>query len=111
MPVVLKTRRYGYDGKGQAWVREAGQVEAAWGAIGREPAVAETGVAFAAEFSVIVARWADGRTAFWDSPDNVHRGGILRTSTVPSSTRSSPRSKPRAPPLLQLPMRSAMSVS
>jgi len=84
-PVVLKTRRYGYDGKGQAWVREAGQAEAAWDSIGREPAVAETGIAFAAEFSVIVARWADGRTAFWDSPDNVHRGGILRTSTVPSS--------------------------
>jgi 5-(carboxyamino)imidazole ribonucleotide synthase len=84
-PVVLKTRRYGYDGKGQAWVREAGQAQAAWDSIGREPAVAETGIAFAAEFSVIVARWADGRTAFWDSPDNVHRGGILRTSTVPSS--------------------------
>ena len=84
-PVVLKTRRYGYDGKGQAWVREAGQAEAAWDSIGREPAVAETGIAFAAEFSVIVARWADGRTAFWDSPANVHRGGILRPSTVPSS--------------------------
>ncbi len=49
-----------------------------------EPAVAEAGVDFAAEFSVIVARWADGRTTFWDSPDNVHRDGILRTSTVPS---------------------------
>ena len=83
-PVVLKTRRYGYDGKGQAWVREAGQAEAAWDSIGREPAVAETGIAFAAEFSVIVARWADGRTTFWDSPDNVHREGILRTSTVPA---------------------------
>ena len=47
--------------------------------------MAETGIAFAAEFSVIIARWADGRTAFWDSPDNVHRDGILRTSTVPSS--------------------------
>ena len=84
-PIVLKTRRYGYDGKGQAWVREAREAEAAWDLIGREPAVAEKGIAFAAEFSVIVARWADGRTVFWDSPDNVHRGGILRTSTVPSS--------------------------
>jgi len=84
-PLVLKTRRYGYDGKGQAWIRDAQEAEAAWDAIGHEPAVAETGVSFAAEFSVIVARWADGRTTFWDSPDNVHRDGILHTSTVPSS--------------------------
>jgi 5-(carboxyamino)imidazole ribonucleotide synthase len=46
--------------------------------------VAEAGVDFAAEFSVIVARWADGRHSFWDSPENEHRGGILRRSTVPS---------------------------
>ena len=85
LPVVLKTRRYGYDGKGQAWIRSADETESAWEAIGGEPAVAEAGVDFAAEFSVIVARWADGRTTFWDSPDNIHRDGILRTSTVPSS--------------------------
>jgi 5-(carboxyamino)imidazole ribonucleotide synthase len=85
VPIVLKTRRYGYDGKGQAWIRSVDEAEAAWNAIGREPAVAEAGVDFAAEFSVIVARWADGRTTFWDSPDNVHRDGILSTSTVPSS--------------------------
>ncbi len=84
VPIVLKTRRYGYDGKGQAWIRSANEAEAAWDAIGREPAVAEAGVDFAAEFSVIAARWADGRTTFWESPDNVHRDGILRTSTVPS---------------------------
>jgi len=83
-PLVLKTRRYGYDGKGQAWVRSSSEVEGAWNAISQEPAVAEAGVTFAAEFSVIVARWADGRTTFWDSPDNSHREGILRTSTVPS---------------------------
>jgi 5-(carboxyamino)imidazole ribonucleotide synthase len=82
--VVLKTRRYGYDGKGQSWIRSPDQAEAAWEAIGQEPAVAEAGVDFKAEFSVIVARWEDGRTAFWESPDNVHREGILRTSTVPS---------------------------
>jgi 5-(carboxyamino)imidazole ribonucleotide synthase len=84
-PVVLKTRRYGYDGKGQAWIRSPDEAaDAAWDTIGREPAVAEAGVKFAAEFSVIVARWADGRTTFWDSPDNVHGEGILRTSTVPA---------------------------
>lgn len=82
-PLVLKTRRYGYDGKGQAWVRGADQAGAAWDSIGGEPAVAEAGIDFEAEYSVIVARWADGQTSFWDSPDNVHREGILRTSTVP----------------------------
>ena len=83
VPVVLKTRRYGYDGKGQAWIRSPDEAGAAWDSIGHEPAVAEAGVEFKAEFSVIVARWADGRTTFWDSADNVHREGILRTSTVP----------------------------
>ena len=83
LPVVLKTRRYGYDGKGQAWILEAGQAAATWESIGREPAVAEAGIAFAAEFSVIVARWADGGHVVWDSPENAHGGGILRRSTVP----------------------------
>jgi 5-(carboxyamino)imidazole ribonucleotide synthase len=82
-PLVLKSRRYGYDGKGQAWIRSADAVEAAWDAIGREPAVAETGVDFIAEYSVILARWGDGSHVFWDSPENVHEGGILRRSTVP----------------------------
>ncbi|HEX8841369.1 MAG TPA: 5-(carboxyamino)imidazole ribonucleotide synthase [Sphingomicrobium sp.] len=82
-PVVLKTRRYGYDGKGQAWIREGGEAARAWRAIGEEPAVAEAGVDFIAEFSVIVARWADGRHSFWDSPRNEHGEGILRRSTVP----------------------------
>jgi 5-(carboxyamino)imidazole ribonucleotide synthase len=84
-PVVLKTRRYGYDGKGQAWIRSADEAEAAWRAIGEEPAVAEAGVDFFAEFSVIVARWSGGGHAFWDSAENEHGEGILRRSTVPCS--------------------------
>jgi len=83
--VVLKTRRYGYDGKGQAWIRAESEVEAGWAAIGEEPAVAEAGVDFFAEFSVILARWDDGRHVFWDSPENEHDEGILRRSTVPCS--------------------------
>jgi 5-(carboxyamino)imidazole ribonucleotide synthase len=83
VPMVLKTRRYGYDGKGQAWIRSPGEAPTAWEAIGGEPAVAEAGIAFDAEFSVILARWADGRNCSWDAPENVHRDGILRTSTVP----------------------------
>jgi 5-(carboxyamino)imidazole ribonucleotide synthase len=83
LPLVLKTRRYGYDGKGQAWVWSRRDEESAWRAIGEEPAVAEAAIDFAAEFSVIVARWADGRHTFWDSPQNEHGEGILRRSTVP----------------------------
>src|SRR5258705_3820147 len=83
LPLVLKTRCYGYDGKGQAWVRSGGDLEAAWDAIGRAPAIAEAAVDFAAEVSVIFARWADRRHLFWDSVQNEHRYGILRLSTVP----------------------------
>src|SRR6185369_4033809 len=83
LPLVLKTRRYGYDGKGQAWVRSADDAEAGWRSIGEEPAIAEAAVDFSAEFSVIVARWSDGRHVFWDSPRNEHGEGILRRSTVP----------------------------
>ena len=90
-PLVLKTRRYGYDGKGQSWVREAGGEAAAWGAIGEEPAVAEAGIDFVAEFSVILARWHDGRHVFWDSPHNEHGDGILRRSTVPCSEAVAPQ--------------------
>jgi 5-(carboxyamino)imidazole ribonucleotide synthase len=85
LPLVLKTRRYGYDGKGQAWIRSADEAEAAWNAIGQSPAIAEAAIHFSAEFSVIVARWADGEHRFWDSPENEHRDGILRRSTVPAS--------------------------
>ena len=83
--VVLKTRRYGYDGKGQAWIRSPADAETAWTAIGGEPAVAESAIDFIAEFSVILARWDDGTHAFWDSAQNEHGEGILRRSTVPCS--------------------------
>jgi 5-(carboxyamino)imidazole ribonucleotide synthase len=85
LPLVLKTRRYGYDGKGQAWIRSQSEAKDAWRSIGEEPAVAEAGIDFFAEFSVILARWADGRHAFFDSAENEHGEGILRRSKVPSS--------------------------
>ena len=84
LPIVLKSRRLGYDGKGQAWVRSADEAGAAWDAIGRQPAVAEAAVDYRAEFSVVLARTADGETACWDVPRNTHEGGILRRSDVPS---------------------------
>jgi 5-(carboxyamino)imidazole ribonucleotide synthase len=84
LPIVLKTRRYGYDGKGQAWIRSADDLESAWNAIGREPAVAEAGVEFEAEFSVVIARTMDGATRAFPLTRNHHEAGILRTSTVPA---------------------------
>jgi 5-(carboxyamino)imidazole ribonucleotide synthase len=85
LPFVLKSRRLGYDGKGQAWVRAPGSVAAAWDSIDREPAVAEAAVDFTAEFSVIIARARSGETAVWDAPLNEHRDGILRRSSVPAN--------------------------
>ena len=84
LPLVLKTRRLGYDGKGQAWAKDAGSVIGAWDAIGREPAVAEAAIDYECEFSVILARDADGAIAAWDLPRNLHENGILRRSTVPA---------------------------
>ena len=83
-PILLKTRRLGYDGKGQAWVHVADDAAAAWEAIGRQPSVAEAGVAFDAEFSVILARTATGDTRTFPISRNVHDGGILRRSSAPA---------------------------
>jgi len=91
LPLILKTRRYGYDGKGQAWVHARRDEQPAWAMIGEEPAIAEAAVPFVAEFSVILARWADGRHAFWDSPRNEHEDGILRRSTVPAGDLVAPQ--------------------
>jgi len=84
IPLVLKTRRLGYDGKGQAWASAPDSAVAAWDSIGRAPAVAEARIAFDCEFSVILARGADGAIATWDPPLNDHDNGILRRSTVPA---------------------------
>ena len=77
-PILLKTRRLGYDGKGQAWVAAASEARAGWEAIGCQPAVAEARVAFDAEYSVILARTADGATRSFPISRNGHDGGILR---------------------------------
>jgi 5-(carboxyamino)imidazole ribonucleotide synthase len=83
MPSILKTTRFGYDGKGQARLASAKDDDAAWAAIGGGPAILEAMVSFDHEFSVLIARGQDGVTAIWDSAENVHRDGILATSTVP----------------------------
>jgi 5-(carboxyamino)imidazole ribonucleotide synthase len=84
LPLVLKTRQLGYDGKGQAWARSPGSGAQAWEKIGRQPAIAEAGVDFDCEFSVVLARDPDGNIAVWDLPRNDHEAGILRRSTVPA---------------------------
>jgi 5-(carboxyamino)imidazole ribonucleotide synthase len=83
LPLVLKTRMLGYDGKGQAWARTPGSCPQAWEAIGRQPAIAEAGVDFDCEFSVVLARDIEGNIAVWDLPRNHHEAGILCRSTVP----------------------------
>jgi 5-(carboxyamino)imidazole ribonucleotide synthase len=82
-PAILKTIRMGYDGKGQARLADAADADAAWDAIGRHAAVLEGFVDFAHEFSVLLVRGIDGEVRFWDSPVNIHEGGILATSSLP----------------------------
>jgi len=83
LPAILKTTRFGYDGKGQARLASATDIEDAWSAIDGGPAVLEAMVAFDHEFSVLIVRGQDGATAIWDPAENVHINGILATSTVP----------------------------
>jgi 5-(carboxyamino)imidazole ribonucleotide synthase len=84
LPALLKTRRLGYDGKGQAAIRWADEAGAALAAMRDQPAILEKFVPFAREISVIGVRGLDGRTAAYDAAENVHRDGILATSTVPA---------------------------
>jgi 5-(carboxyamino)imidazole ribonucleotide synthase len=84
-PSVLKTRRFGYDGKGQSKIVEETSAAAAWAEIGKAPAILEGFISFDKEISVIVARGWDGTIAVYDVPENHHENHILRTSTVPAS--------------------------
>lgn len=82
-PAILKTTRFGYDGKGQAVICDAADATEAWATIGG-PAVLEGFIAFTHEFSILIARGQDGVSVRYDPPHNVHRDAILRTSTVPA---------------------------
>ncbi len=85
LPAILKTNRFGYDGKGQARLHDVSDMAGAWDDVGQQPSVLEGFVDFAAEFSVILARGLDGGIVYYDSAENVHEGGILATSTLPAS--------------------------
>jgi 5-(carboxyamino)imidazole ribonucleotide synthase len=85
---LLKTRRFGYDGKGQLSLAPGQDAARAWAEIGARPAVLEQRLSFAAELSALVVRAADGALAFYDCPVNVHKHGILKRSLVPSGLPS-----------------------
>ena len=85
LPALLKTRREGYDGKGQVWIRDAADAAAAFDAIGRRPAVLEAAAVFQRELSVIAARGRDGAVAVYPLGENVHQNGVLKTTTAPAA--------------------------
>ena len=84
LPAVLKTRRLGYDGKGQFVLRAAADADAAWEALGGVPLILEGFVAFRRELSILAARSRSGAIAFYPLVENHHRGGILRLSLAPA---------------------------
>lgn len=87
-PSILKTRRFGYDGKGQVRLATDTSAAEAFASLNGAPAILEGFVDFTCEISVIAARGLDGRVAAFDPGENVHREGILRTTTVPASVPS-----------------------
>lgn len=84
LPAVLKTTRGGYDGKGQAVLRDASDLATAWRTLGAHPLILEGFIDFALEISVIVARGADGSGSVFDAVENRHREGILDLTFAPA---------------------------
>lgn len=85
LPSILKTRRYGYDGKGQMRIEKAEDVNTAWTAVSGAKSILEGFVEFSCEISVIAARGLDGQVVCYDPGENIHKDGILRQTTVPAS--------------------------
>jgi 5-(carboxyamino)imidazole ribonucleotide synthase len=84
MPAILKTAAFGYDGKGQVKIEAAGDAEAAWDAVGPQPAVLEAYVAFDRELSIVAARGLDGSFAHYGLIENRHVRHILDLSLAPA---------------------------
>ena len=83
-PSILKTRRFGYDGKGQVKVQPSSKPEEIWKKLGEKALILEGFINFSSEFSVIGSRSKDGQISCFDPGENVHKDGILRTTTVPA---------------------------
>jgi 5-(carboxyamino)imidazole ribonucleotide synthase len=84
-PIVLKTRRFGYDGKGQAWIRSAGDLKPAWLAIGEKSCIAEGAAPFRRELSLVAARGLDGSVQAYPLVENIHANGILAQTRAPAA--------------------------
>lgn len=90
-PSIVKTRRLGYDGKGQVRLERPDDAAAAWAELGKVPCILEGFVEFRREISVIAARSRGGEVVCFEPGENVHRDGILRTTTVPAAISESER--------------------
>ncbi|MFP4274511.1 MAG: 5-(carboxyamino)imidazole ribonucleotide synthase [Paracoccaceae bacterium] len=91
MPAILKTRRFGYDGKGQARIARPEEAAGALAALQGAPAILEGFVSFSHEVSVIAARGISGEVSAYDPGENLHEGGILRRTTVPARLSAAQR--------------------
>jgi len=85
LPAVIKTRRFGYDGKGQAIIRDGDDPDRIWEDLGTKSAILEVFVPFEREISVIAARSADGHVECFDVTENEHRDHILKISRAPAA--------------------------
>lgn len=83
-PSILKTRRFGYDGKGQVLVREGADLAVTFRSLGGAPAILEAMVPFAKEISVVAARGQDGQFAAYDVCENAHENHILKFTRAPA---------------------------
>jgi len=92
-PAIAKTRRFGYDGKGQMVVKSKRDFDAVLDAMAGGPAILERKIDFDREISVVVARRADGEVAAFPIGENVHRDGILATTTVPATISDTQEAK------------------
>jgi 5-(carboxyamino)imidazole ribonucleotide synthase len=85
LPAVIKTRRFGYDGKGQAIIRDGDDLDRVWIELATKSAILEAFIPFEREISVIAARGADGQVECYDVTENEHGDHILKTSRVPAA--------------------------
>ena len=90
-PCLIKTRRDGYDGKGQTWVEHVSDAEAAFARVGSKPVIVEAPAAFRRELSVIAARGRSGEIALYPLGENHHEGGILRRTQAPADVSDKTR--------------------
>ena len=96
LPAVLKTRRFGYDGKGQAIIRDGDNPDQIWEDLGTRSAILETFIPFVCEVSVIAARSADGHVECFDVTENEHQDHILKISRAPANISDALAGRARA---------------